>query len=49
MVIKLITLFTARLKRRALTQHEIQQLKEITPPLKNGSPQLFRSLRDRGK
>jgi hypothetical protein len=38
----------ARLKRRTLTQQEIQQLKEITPPLKGGNSQLFRSLRDRG-
>lgn len=37
-----------RLKRKTLTQQEIQQLKEVTPALKHGSPMLFRSLRDKG-
>ncbi|CRL01654.1 CLUMA_CG014877, isoform A [Clunio marinus] len=37
-----------RLKRKVLTAQEIQQLKEITPPLKHGSPMLFRKLRDNG-
>ncbi|XP_058062886.1 calcium uptake protein 3, mitochondrial isoform X3 [Anopheles bellator] len=37
-----------RLKRKSLTQAEIQQLKDYTPPLKHGSSQLFRSLRDKG-
>jgi len=37
-----------RLKRKTLTHQEIQQLKEVTPALKNGSSLLFRSLRDKG-
>uniref|UniRef100_U5ER98 Putative mitochondrial aspartate/glutamate carrier protein n=1 Tax=Corethrella appendiculata TaxID=1370023 RepID=U5ER98_9DIPT len=37
-----------RLKRRSLTQNEVNQLKEFTPSLKYGSSQLFRSLRDKG-
>ncbi|EAA08690.6 AGAP004179-PB [Anopheles gambiae str. PEST] len=37
-----------RLKRKSLTHAEIQQLKDYTPPLKHGSSQLFRSLRDKG-
>ncbi|XP_049278216.1 calcium uptake protein 3, mitochondrial isoform X4 [Anopheles funestus] len=37
-----------RLKRKSLTHGEIQQLKDYTPPLKHGSSQLFRSLRDKG-
>jgi calcium uptake protein 3, mitochondrial len=37
-----------RLKRKVLTQQEIQSLKEITPDLKHGSQLLFRSLRDKG-
>uniref|UniRef100_A0A182YGP6 EF-hand domain-containing protein n=1 Tax=Anopheles stephensi TaxID=30069 RepID=A0A182YGP6_ANOST len=36
-----------RLKRKSLTHGEIQQLKDYTPPLKHGSSQLFRSLRDK--
>uniref|UniRef100_A0A182XJ48 EF-hand domain-containing protein n=1 Tax=Anopheles quadriannulatus TaxID=34691 RepID=A0A182XJ48_ANOQN len=36
-----------RLKRKSLTHAEIQQLKDYTPPLKHGSSQLFRSLRDK--
>lgn len=42
-------LFAARLKRKSLTHAEIQQLKDYTPPLKHGSSQLFRSLRDKGR
>lgn len=37
-----------RLKRKILTQQEINNLKEVTPALKNGSNSLFRSLRDKG-
>ncbi|KFB35411.1 AGAP004179-PA-like protein [Anopheles sinensis] len=37
-----------RLKRKSLTHAEVQQLKDYTPPLKHGSSQLFRSLRDKG-
>ncbi|XP_063616205.1 calcium uptake protein 3, mitochondrial isoform X1 [Cydia splendana] len=37
-----------RLKRRVLTTKEIEQLRDSTPALKKGSPQMFRSLRDRG-
>ncbi|GBP80617.1 Calcium uptake protein 3, mitochondrial [Eumeta japonica] len=36
-----------RLKRRILTVKEIEQLRDHTPPLKKGSPQMFRSLRDK--
>ncbi|XP_062563032.1 calcium uptake protein 3, mitochondrial isoform X3 [Armigeres subalbatus] len=37
-----------RLKRKSLTQEEVQKLKDVTPALKHGSSQLFRSLRDKG-
>ncbi|KAL4706377.1 hypothetical protein ACJJTC_018476 [Scirpophaga incertulas] len=37
-----------RLKRRILTTKEIEQLRDQTPPLKKGSSQMFRSLRDKG-
>ncbi|EAT36619.1 AAEL011306-PA, partial [Aedes aegypti] len=37
-----------RLKRKSLTQEEVQKLKDVTPQLKHGSSQLFRSLRDKG-
>ncbi|XP_041982960.1 calcium uptake protein 3, mitochondrial isoform X2 [Aricia agestis] len=37
-----------RLKRRVLTAKEIEQLKDQVPPLKKGSPQMFRNLRDKG-
>ncbi|XP_026332164.1 calcium uptake protein 3, mitochondrial isoform X1 [Hyposmocoma kahamanoa] len=37
-----------RLKRRILTTKEIEQLRDYTPSLKKGSPQLFRNLRDKG-
>ncbi|XP_047995003.1 calcium uptake protein 3, mitochondrial [Leguminivora glycinivorella] len=38
-----------RLKRRILTTKEIEQLRDSTPALKKGSPQMFRNQRDRGK
>ncbi|CAG5053535.1 unnamed protein product [Parnassius apollo] len=37
-----------RLKRRILTTKEIEYLRDHTPPLKKGSSQMFRSMRDRG-
>ncbi|KAJ6637023.1 Calcium uptake protein 3, mitochondrial, partial [Pseudolycoriella hygida] len=37
-----------RLKRKTLTENDIQQIKDITPPLKKGSSQMFRNLRDKG-
>ncbi|KAM3962153.1 mitochondrial calcium uptake 3 [Aphomia sociella] len=37
-----------RLKRRILTTKEIEQLRDHTPALKKGSPQMFRNLRDKG-
>ncbi|CAH2054146.1 unnamed protein product, partial [Iphiclides podalirius] len=37
-----------RLKRRILTVKEIEQLRDQTPPLKKGSPQMFRNMRDKG-
>ncbi|KPJ01292.1 EF-hand domain-containing family member A2 [Papilio xuthus] len=37
-----------RLKRRVLTTKEIEQLRDHTPPLKKGSPQMFRNMRDKG-
>ncbi|XP_052756912.1 calcium uptake protein 3, mitochondrial isoform X2 [Galleria mellonella] len=37
-----------RLKRRILTAKEIEQLRDHTPALKKGSPQMFRNLRDKG-
>ncbi|KAI5645849.1 EF-hand domain pair domain-containing protein [Phthorimaea operculella] len=37
-----------RLKRRVLTTKEIEYLREHTPALKKGSPQMFRKLRDQG-
>nr|XP_029736422.1 calcium uptake protein 3, mitochondrial-like isoform X7 [Aedes albopictus] len=37
-----------RLKRKSLSQEEVQKLKDATPALKHGSSQLFRSLRDKG-
>lgn len=40
---------TARLKRRILTDQEVTKIKDETPPLKKGSNQLFRTLRDKGK
>ncbi|KAJ8983884.1 hypothetical protein NQ317_000920 [Molorchus minor] len=37
-----------RLKRRVLTQRELEKTVESTPSLNQGSPRLFRNLRDRG-
>ncbi|KAL1492926.1 hypothetical protein ABEB36_011090 [Hypothenemus hampei] len=37
-----------RLKRKTLSGNDIDRLKDITPPLNQGSPHLFRSLRDKG-
>lgn len=37
-----------RLKRRILTQKELDKIKESTPTLKEGSPKFFRNLRDKG-
>ncbi|XP_075146918.1 mitochondrial calcium uptake 3 isoform X3 [Haematobia irritans] len=37
-----------RLKRRILTEQEVLKIKDQTPPLKKGSNQLFRTLRDKG-
>ncbi|XP_013147370.1 PREDICTED: calcium uptake protein 3, mitochondrial isoform X3 [Papilio polytes] len=37
-----------RLKRRVLTTKEIEQLRDHTPPLKKGSSQMFRNMRDKG-
>ncbi|KAJ8709347.1 hypothetical protein PYW07_009173 [Mythimna separata] len=37
-----------RLKRRLLTTKEIEYLRDHTPPLKKGSSQMFRNMRDKG-
>nr|XP_036233507.1 calcium uptake protein 3, mitochondrial isoform X11 [Bactrocera oleae] len=37
-----------RLKRRMLTDQDLQTIKDNTPPLKKGTKLLFRTLRDRG-
>ncbi|XP_058978712.1 calcium uptake protein 3, mitochondrial isoform X5 [Musca domestica] len=37
-----------RLKRKVLSEQEVAKIKDITPPLKKGSNQLFRTLRDKG-
>ncbi|CAG9855341.1 unnamed protein product [Phyllotreta striolata] len=37
-----------KLKRKILNQKELEKIKEATPPLSQGSPRLFRSLRDKG-
>ncbi|XP_050340736.1 calcium uptake protein 3, mitochondrial isoform X5 [Bactrocera neohumeralis] len=37
-----------RLKRRMLSDQDLQTIKDNTPPLKKGSKMLFRTLRDRG-
>ncbi|KAG5881910.1 hypothetical protein JTB14_007107 [Gonioctena quinquepunctata] len=37
-----------RMKRKILTQKELEKIKEATPPLSQGSPRLFRSLREKG-
>lgn len=38
----------ARLKRRILTLDDINKYKDATPPLKKGSSEMFRKLRDKG-
>ncbi|XP_035709215.1 calcium uptake protein 3, mitochondrial isoform X2 [Folsomia candida] len=37
-----------RLKRKALTKEDLKNIKEHTPALQKGSPQLWRNLRDKG-
>ncbi|XP_055853172.1 calcium uptake protein 3, mitochondrial isoform X1 [Episyrphus balteatus] len=37
-----------RLKRRALTDNDIEKIKDATPALKKGSVNMFRDLRDKG-
>lgn len=39
----------ARLKRRILTIEDVNKFKDATPPLKKGSSQMFRNLRDKGE
>lgn len=36
------------MKRRTLTDKDVELMKTSTPPLSEGSPRLFRSLRDKG-
>lgn len=38
----------ARLKRKTLTDKEIEKMKDYTPSLNQGGSRLFRSLRDKG-
>lgn len=40
--------FLARLKRKQLTPKDIESIREATPTLSQGSPRLFRNLRDKG-
>lgn len=42
------SLFSARLKRKQLTLKDIEGIREATPTLSQGSPRLFRNLRDKG-
>lgn len=37
-----------RFRRRTLTQDDLKKIKDLTPPLNQGSSRLFRSLRDKG-
>ncbi|XP_044256266.1 calcium uptake protein 3, mitochondrial isoform X2 [Tribolium madens] len=37
-----------RLKRKILTTKELEKIKDSTPPLNQGSPRFFRTLRDKG-
>nr|CAD7406034.1 unnamed protein product [Timema poppensis] len=37
-----------RLKRRVLTSKELEMIRDQTPPLSQSSPQMFRTLRDKG-
>ena len=39
----------ARLKRKVLTQKDLQAIRDGTPVMKKGSPQMFRNLRDKGQ
>lgn len=41
-------MFTARLKRKVLNQKDMENIRDSTPPLSQGSPRLFRNLRDKG-
>jgi len=36
-----------RLKRKALNKNDLQSIKDSTPPIQKGSPQMFRNLRDK--
>jgi hypothetical protein len=42
-------LFSARLKRRQLSNKDLDMIRDVTPTLQQGSTQMFRSLRDKGK
>ncbi|KAF4523298.1 hypothetical protein B566_EDAN009421 [Ephemera danica] len=39
----------ARLKRRVLTEKDLDAIRDATPPLKKGSSHMFRNLRDKGQ
>lgn len=43
-----MNVFLARLKRRILTLDDISKFKDVTPPLKKGTSNMFRTLRDKG-
>lgn len=43
-----LNFFLARLKRKQLTEKEIEHIKDHTPSLKKGSSEMFRNLRDKG-
>jgi hypothetical protein len=45
----LLCLVSARLKRRQLSNKDLDVIRDNTPSLKQGSSQMFRSLRDKGK
>jgi hypothetical protein len=45
----LLCLLSARLKRRQLCNKDLDLVRDVTPNLKQGSSQMFRSLRDKGK
>jgi hypothetical protein len=42
-------LFSARLKRRQLSNKDLDMIRDATPALSQGSTQMFRNLRDKGK
>jgi len=44
-----LCLFSARLKRRQLSNKDVDMIRDVTPTLHQGSTQMFRSLRDKGK